>query len=135
MRNFMYKISMFMQGRYGMDQFNIFLLIFSVIFNIVLGFTPVWYLRYLSYITLGYAIFRTLSKNIYKRQRENNKFLKIYTPVKNWFSFTGKKFKDGRTHRYYRCPACKAQLRVKYIKGQHTIKCPKCGYQFVKKIR
>lgn len=135
MRNFMYKISMFMQGRYGMDQFNIFLLIFSVIFNIVLGFTPVWYLRYLSYITLGYAIFRTLSKNIYKRQRENNKFLKIYTPVKNWFSFTSKKFKDGRTHRYYRCPACKAQLRVKYIKGQHTIKCPKCGYQFVKKIR
>lgn len=135
MRNFMYKLNMFMQGRYGMDQFNIFLLILSVIINLVLGFTKVWYLRYLSYIPLGYAIFRTLSRSIYKRQKENNVFLKVYNPIKNWCSLTNKKFRDGRTHRYYNCPQCKAQLRVKYIKGSHTIKCPKCGNQFTKKIR
>lgn len=135
MRNFMYKLNMFMQGRYGMDKLNIFLLILAIILNILLGFTPAWYLRYLSYIPFGFAIFRILSKNIYKRQKENQNFLSLYNPVKDWIILTNKKFRDGRTHRYYACPQCKAQLRVKYIKGEHTIRCPKCGNQFTKKIR
>ena len=136
MRNLMYKFSIFMQGRYGSDKLNLSLLVSALILNIIFRFfpRPLNLLIIIPWILLGIAIFRTLSKNIYKRSEENRKFLPIYNKITGWFKLTYKKFRDGRTHRYYKCPACKSSLRVKYVKGKHTIRCPKCRHQFQKKI-
>ena len=30
---------------------------------------------------------------------------------------------DRKTHRYVKCPYCKAQLRVKYQRGKHKVHC------------
>ena len=139
MRNFMYKISAFMQGRYGMDELNITLLVLSIIISIVSRFVfniPARLI--LTAVSLGLmalVVFRLLSRNIYGRSAENRKFKPAFDAVTGWFKLTYKKFRDGRTHRYYKCPNCKAQLRVKNIKGTHTIRCPKCGNKFEKKIR
>lgn len=139
MRNFLYKISAFMQGRYGADELNITLIVLSVILAIVNRFVynlPVRIIMsVISIGLLGLAVFRFLSTNIYARSAENRKFKPVFKAVTGWFSLTYKKLRDGRTHRYCKCPACKAQLRVKNVKGTHTVRCPKCGNKFEKKIR
>ena len=136
MRNLMYKFSVFMQGRYGSDQLNIGLIVVALLVDIIFGFFsfPFNLLQLLSLGLICIAIFRTFSRNIYKRSAENRKFLPVYNRITGWFKLTYKKFRDGKTHRYYKCPACKASLRVKYVKGEHTIRCPKCSNQFKKKI-
>ena len=139
MRNLLYKFSAFMEGRYGSDELNITLIVLSVIISIVSRFVFNMPARIIlsavSIGLLGLAVFRFLSTNLYKRSAENQKFKPAFKAVTGWFSLTYKKFRDGRTHRYYKCPACKAQLRVKNVKGTHTIRCPKCGNKFKKTIR
>ncbi len=139
MQGFLYKLQEFMRGRYGFDELGIVLIVVSAVLNLVSRFIfnfPVRItLQFISLALLLYFIFRVLSRNCYQRSRENDIFKPAFTKVKDFFKITYRKFKDGRTHRYYKCPACKAQLRVKNVKGEHTIRCPKCGNQFKKKIR
>ncbi len=139
MQNFLYKLQVFFRGRYGFDELNGTLLVLSIILNLVsrfiFSFWPRMILSAIGLILFGLCIFRMLSRNCYQREKENNVYKPVYTKVRDFLKLTYKKFKDGRTHRYYKCPACKAQLRVKNVKGEHTIRCPKCGYQFKKKIR
>lgn len=136
MRNLMYKFNMFMQGRYGSDQLNWSLFVVALLVDIIFGFFryPWSLLQLISFVLICIVLYRSLSRNIYKRSAENRKFLPIYNKITGWFKLTYKRFRDGRTHRYYKCPACKASLRVKYVKGKHTIRCPKCGNRFSKKI-
>ncbi len=129
-----------MQGRYGSDELNLTLLVLSVIISIVSRFffynIPVQLiLTFVSLGLMGLVVFRFLSTNIYKRAAENRRFKPVFSSVTGWFKLTYKKFRDGRTHRYYKCPECRAQLRVKNVKGKHTIRCPKCGNKFEKTIR
>ena len=87
------RIARFLYGRYGSDQLNIALIIFSLVISIVMRFTPVWYLGYLCYIPLGFSVFRMLSRNIEARRKENLMFLKIVWPFKNWTQYTSRKVK------------------------------------------
>lgn len=138
MRNFMQRIAIFMQGRYGNDKFNNFLyVVFFVLWFInilVWNRTASLVIDLLMLVVLAYTLFRTLSRNINKRSLENRTFMKVYDGVKNWFSITQKKFRDRKDFRYIKCPICKAQLRVKNKKGNHVVRCPRCGSEFDKKI-
>lgn len=138
MRNFMQKIAVFMQGRYGTDKFNNFLtVVFLVLWFInifVFNKTASLVIDLLMLSVLVYTLFRTLSRNINKRSLENRKFTEIFGSVKNRFSLMQKKFRDRKDFRYIKCPMCKAQLRVKNKKGNHVVRCPRCGSEFDKKI-
>ena len=112
------RIARFLYGRYGSDQLNIALIIL--------------YLGYLCYIPLGFSVFRMLSRNIEARRKENLMFLKIVWPFKNWTQYTSRKVKD-KTHKYYKCPKCKAVLRVPKGRGKIQITCAKCKHEFIKK--
>ena len=139
MGNFIYKFQEFMRGRYGFDELNGTLLVsaifLSLISRFVFSFWPRVILELISLVFFALAIFRFLSRNCYQRGKENDIYKPIFVKVRDFFTLTYKRFRDGKTHRYYKCPSCKAQLRVKNIKGEHTIRCPKCGYKFKKKIR
>ncbi|MBQ8000396.1 MAG: hypothetical protein IJ298_04170 [Ruminococcus sp.] len=135
MNKFFYKVQQFMTGRNGLDRFNKFLFIlYAVIIfiNIFLN-SLIVYLFELSLI--GYIVFRTLSKNLYRRSRENQAYMKIENSVKNFFVRQKNRIRDIKTHRYIRCKHCKAQLRVKRRKGKHTVRCPKCRQEFSVNIR
>lgn len=138
MRNLLQKFAVFMQGRYGTDKLNnsLFVLFFVLwLVNIfVFNFTASLILNILQLAVIGIIIFRSLSYNINARSAENRKFLPIYNAVTGWFKLTYKKFKDRKYFRYVKCPMCKAQLRVKNQKGNHTVRCPRCGSEFNKKI-
>ena len=136
MRNFLqnlgYRISVFMYGRNGMDAFNHFLLISALIVNIISCLPYLSLLSLLGTALIAYCIFRTLSKNLYKRQGENLKYLNI----KNKFlrdKNTHKKMWDERkTHKYFKCK-CGTRLRVPKGKGKIEITCPKCKTKIIKR--
>ena len=123
----------FMMGRYGGDQFGMFLIVFSIVLTIVLMFVPIPFISWLSWIPLVFAIYRMFSRQVEKRQQENYAFLRKWGAVRPWFWNIKNRLKDGKTHRYYKCPKCAQTLRVPKGKGKINITCSKCGTKFVKK--
>ena len=112
----------FMRGRYGSDKLNTFLLIVGVVISILSMITGngivSFVLTLIAYFLMGLVIFRTLSRNTYKRYRENRKYLMLLQRIKD------------REHRYYDCPKCRQQVRVPRGKGKIMITCPKCKEKF-----
>lgn len=124
----------FMYGRYGMDKLNIALLILWIILSFINIFIHNIFFYIFTYIPPILVIFRFLSKNTYKRSNENQIFLKYFFAVKNWFKLQVRKCKEIKTHRFLKCPNCKATVRVPNKRGKHTICCPKCRKDFKKRI-
>ena len=128
-RQFMAKLSAqlrnFMAGRYGTDRLNMVILsvgLVASLLSVMIKFAPVNLVLFvLSYGMMFWAIFRTLSRNTYKRYQENRKFLQL----------TGR-LKD-REHKYFDCPKCRQMVRVPRGKGKISITCPRCREKFVKK--
>ena len=131
------KIAEFMRGRYGgtgVDKLNFALLIFGFVVYFVSLFLrnyAVWY------VLIGVEIacylwvtFRLFSRNIYARQKENAAFVKFFSKVKKFFKLQKDRIKDRKEYRYKACPHCKVVLRLPAKKGEHTVKCPKCGERF-----
>ncbi|MBQ2971263.1 MAG: hypothetical protein IJO20_01795 [Ruminococcus sp.] len=133
-RNFMYKIAAFMQGRYGNDKLNTFLLIITAIIYVVNLFVRSSWLFVVMMVPVALYIFRALSKNINKRLYENRIYENIYTAVTTFFKRQHLKIRDFKTHRYVKCPYCKSQLRLKKRTGNQTIHCPRCNEDFKKNI-
>ena len=115
----------FMAGRYGNDHLNMALLGIGVVCSLLSMFIRTggvnMILTLVSYGFLGLVIFRSLSKNTYKRYQENRKYRQIIDRMKD------------REHRYFECPKCHQPVRVPRGKGKIAITCPKCREKFVKK--
>jgi len=115
----------FMAGRYGTDRLNMVILCAGLVASLLsvwIRLSPLNLIFWaLSYGLMIWAIFRSLSRNTYKRYQENRKFLQI----------TGR-LKD-REHRYFDCPKCRQMVRVPRGKGKIAITCPRCRERFVKK--
>lgn len=129
LRQFTAKLSVgyrnFMAGRYGTDRLSMVILTVGLIaslLSVLIRFAPVnLVLFFLSYAMMFWAIFRTLSRNTYKRYQENRKFLQLVGRAKD------------REHRYFDCPKCRQMVRVPRGKGKISITCPRCREKFVKK--
>ena len=129
LRNLGYKISSgmarFMAGRYGTDKLNMTILGIGVAVCLVSMFIPVplvnLVLTVISYGLLIWALFRSFSRNTYKRYQENRRFLQFFDRLKD------------REHKYFNCPRCRQPVRVPRGKGKIAITCPKCKERFVRK--
>ncbi len=124
------KIIRFMYGRYGADQLYYGLLILSFVLMLINAFIRLLILDIAVWAILILMIYRTFSRNIYKRQLENQKFLKIWNPIKSKLSLLISRIKESKTHRYRKCLHCKAILRLPKRKGRHTVNCPRCHRDF-----
>ena len=129
--NFRQRLARFMMGRYGTDQLNQFLFGISFLL-IVLSMFRVPYVYILGLLILGYSYFRMFSRNIYKRQQENNFYLKHSYTVRTKISKFIGELKQRRTHHIYRCPGCNQKIRVPRGRGKIEIRCPKCSTTFIK---
>lgn len=133
MKKWQESLYQFMSGRYGSDQLNIFLLIAAV----VLLFLNIFVLKseivsIISWLLLILEIFRTYSRNIYKRRQENEKFLALINPFKKQY-LVFKNNRNDKEHKYFLCPSCKQLVRVPKGRGKITITCPTCKTRFDKK--
>jgi len=121
-----------MYGRYGIDKLSRALIVLSFILLMMERFLPksLSGLIVISYVPIAIYIFRVFSKDIYKRQQENNKYLKIENSVVIWFKQKLNRAKDSKTHKYFTCPDCKQKLRVPRGRGKISITCSKCKKVF-----
>ena len=120
-----YSLRRFMEGRYGNDKLNNAILGSALVMVILALFirNPLinLILHGVSYALMFWSIFRTLSRNTYKRYQENRQFLKMLDRIRD------------REHRYFECPKCRQTVRVPRGKGKIAITCPRCREKFVKK--
>ncbi len=123
----------FMYGRYGQDNLNRFLSVSALVIYIVSIFSPLRPMSSLGLFLIIIAVFRMLSKNKMGRARENYAYLNIRGKVMGVFARIKTRFNQRKTHRFYKCPSCKTQLRVPKGKGLIRIRCTKCSTQFKKK--
>lgn len=125
------RFQLFMYGRYGMDELGRFINILTLII-LVLGVFLSPQITILAVALLVYEYFRVLSRNAYKRSRENAVYLHLRKRVKRWFFTCKQRFLQRKTHRFYRCPSCRQTLRVPRGKGKISLTCPKCHIEFIK---
>ena len=123
----------FMMGRYGTDQLNIALLFLCCILTLTARLSGVYWIVFLSYLPLFFAVFRMFSRNPDKRRRENQWFLKYWTPVRQWIARHFSMLRQRKDFRFYHCPGCHTVVRVPKGKGKIEIHCPQCGNRFIKK--
>lgn len=128
------KMIRFMMGRYGNDQLNNFILALIVAVLIVEIFIDSIAVTAIYLALWCLMIFRMMSRNVYKRRAENDKFIKLWNPIKNKLKLIKNKYRDRKTHVYKKCPQCKTVLRLPKQQGKHTVKCPRCFERFDIKI-
>ncbi len=119
-RNFMY-------GRYGMDQLSLAMVVLAMIFSLIRSIFGVPLIWILSWVLLILVYFRVFSRNFSKRYAENQKFLRIFSPISAGIKQGWRRFRDRKTYKYFKCPGCGAHLRVPKNKGKLLVTCPKCG--------
>lgn len=123
----------FMMGRNGADQLSFALLLGGVILSLLTSLTGVVIFYYAGLAAYIWAIFRMFSKNRVQRAAENQKYLNFRRNFKSNFSQFFVRLKNSKKYRYFRCPQCKARLRLPRKVGEVTVTCGKCHHQFRQK--
>ena len=83
-------------------------------------------LYYGSVVLWVLVLFRMFSRNLYKRQAENQKWLQARSRRRGAAS-AAKARRADTEHKYFTCKRCKTICRVPVGKGKVIITCPKCG--------
>ena len=122
-----------MYGRYGADELGKFLLICALV-CVILSYFP--YLRIMSFaatlILLWYS-FRFFSKNYPARKNELNKFYVFKDKLTKKQRLWSARWRDRKTHVYFKCKNCGAMIRVPKNKGEIEVTCPRCKWRTDKK--
>ena len=130
------RFAKFMYGRYGMDDLSKFLSYVGLAVLIVSMFLPQSVKTFaflLAVLLVSLTYFRSFSKNIEKRRAENVKYLQRKRRVTDALSLRREMWKQRKSFKFFKCPSCKAVLRVPKDKGKLRIVCKKCGTAFEKK--
>lgn len=136
MANFKEKLMRFMNGRYGIDELYFGLIILYIImFFVNYALKRVFIIDILMWAVLIFMIYRIFSRNVHARNMENEKFLKIWNPIKSTSKLTIRRIKEIKTHRFRKCPHCSTMLRLPRKTGKHTVECPSCHHDFKVRIR
>ncbi len=118
-----------MLGRNGVDFLNkrlfIAAAVLTVLERLLAGFGGI-----LPTILAGYALFRTLSRNLTARQMEDLAAREACDKLKAKLAGLRLRVEQGRDYRFFTCPGCGGQLRVPRGKGRIQITCPRCGQRF-----
>lgn len=126
------KLYQFMQGRYGIDQLNRFLIIVSIICFVINIFIGSMIIEVIAFGTWLIVIFRMVSKNIYVRSKENEKYLNFFGPLSRYLKLKLMNQQEP-AHKHFACPKCKQMVRVPKGHGKIIITCPSCKNKFEKR--
>lgn len=126
----MLKMENFMRGRHGLDGLSIALLAAGFL----LGFVGQGF-RCLPLLFIGIAgmlwgLARIVSRNHFRRQRENQLFSEILYRLGRRADGFGRKMREIRRYRHFQCPHCGKFVRIPRGKGRVLIHCPQCKNNF-----
>lgn len=122
-----------MAGRHGVDQLSVTLVWVGLALYILSAVVNVGILSLLSMALYGYTVFRMFSRNGEKRAEENRRYLAFKTKVQTSFKQARTRFKNRKQYKYFRCPNCKAWLRLPRKAGVVTVTCGRCHNSFTQK--
>lgn len=123
----------FLSGRNGPDALSVafsFLACILLIISIVTRGRASSILWILALIFLGCSYFRIFSKNIARRQTENQRFLSRMEPLLCWYNRRKTKRRQKNLYSFFKCPQCGTVLRVPKGKGHIRITCKNCRFIF-----
>ena len=131
------RLARFMIGRNGNDQLNRFLLLAAVVLLLlasllrrsVLGNL----LSLLVPVLLGLSYFRMLSRDLYRRRSENERYLRELEKLRAKLRILRERWNQRKDYKFFTCPSCKAVMRVPRGRGKIRIVCHKCGNTFMGK--
>ena len=126
----------FMSGRNGADQLSRASSISACVLALISIFGSNTVLHYLWYPALAlfiYTYFRIFSRNLYKRQQENQHYLDKTEGIRRKLNISRNKFNQRQDYKFFSCPNCKTTVRVPKGKGTINITCPKCRERFTRK--
>lgn len=125
---FILKIRKFMQGRYGADELYRFCFLLYFICILINMFLNSLLLLIIEFVLILVIFYRFLSKNIIKRTRENNAFLKLASYIKLPFYTFRRYISSYKTAVYKKCRHCKTTLKLPLptSRGIKHVICPNC---------
>jgi DNA-directed RNA polymerase subunit RPC12/RpoP len=152
MGRFREKMYRFMYGRYGADALynfltwlNVILILLSLVVTLFITdetVNNIVSIAFSAVITLIFVweFYRMFSRNISKRRRENEIYLRARGAVKRFFSgntSSGTKSfnRDDATYIFRDCTKCQSTLRLQRRVGKHKVKCPRCSHAFYVKAK
>ena len=127
------KLSRFMYGRNGVDHYSRFLIyaaLVCVLIDVLIG-GGIFY--GIAIVLMVYSYFRVFSKNLDKRRAENAKYYQLRSKFTNAFRDWRVRQSQRKDYVFFRCPSCRAMLRVPRRKGRIRVTCRKCGNNFERK--
>ncbi len=130
------KIGRFMAGRYGNDKLNQFMMAVFLGCAVLNLFVRNAYvstvLNSWEFLLILLVYVRMFSRNISKRYAENQKYLALENRLRRFFGQKRYLMQQRKEYHIYKCPGCKQKIRIPRGKGKISIRCPKCGEEFIK---
>lgn len=130
------KIGRFMAGRYGNDKLNQFMMAVFLGCAVLNLFVRNAYvstvLNSWECLLILLVYIRMFSRNISKRYAENQKYLALENRLRRFFGQKRYLMHQRKEYHIYKCPGCKQKIRIPRGKGKISIRCPKCGEEFIK---
>ena len=134
----------FMYGRNGADHLSMALLWAGLILYLLGGIVgsiaasvifPILgiLLNMLGFACYVFCIFRMFSRNVDKRRAENRRYVTMMEKKKTQRRQAKVRFQNRKTYKYFKCPGCKAWLRLSRGKGVVTVTCSRCHTSFTQK--
>lgn len=123
----------FMQGRNGVDNLGMFTLYFGLALSILNMFLNNFILSILAMALYFFTVFRMFSRNIEKRRMENQRYIQLTSDYKKRFKQFTLRVKNRKQFKYFRCPKCRAMLRLTRGCGSVKVTCGRCHHEFTEK--
>ena len=128
-----YKISVWMQGRYGYDELNRFLSVTGIVLLILSRFKNLGLLYIPGFAAIVWSTVRMYSRKLEKRRRERAWYMKRRDAVTGALNLTKRRWQDRKSFKYFKCSRCGTTLRVPKGKGKIKVTCPKCKQETFRK--
>ena len=123
----------FMGGRHGTDQLSMALLWIGLGLYVAATLFGLSFLSLPALAIYAFSIFRVFSRNNAKRYEENRRFLQWKGNILKKKKQATTRFQNRKEYKYFKCPGCKAWLRLPRGAGVATVTCGRCRNSFTQK--
>lgn len=127
--------SRLMYGRYGTDGLNRFLIGLWMMEAIVNCFIHSLFLYLIGTVLCIVVLFRMFSKNVVRRRMENAAWYEFSKKISAKFRLLSVRIRDRKVANFFKCPRCKAPIRMPKRIGKFNVRCQKCGHTFQKEFK
>jgi len=122
-----------MAGRQGVDQLSLALVWTGLGLYVLSALLGSGLLSLVSMAVYGYTLFRVFSRNTEKRSAENRRYLTRKNRIQTNAKQARTRFNNRKQYKYFRCPSCKAWLKLPRGAGVVTVTCGRCHNSFTQK--